>query len=141
MLAVLSLSIATTSQASIIASDTDLGDVTSAIINHVFTATDGTEPYFWSNLTITDGVPAAAATLSSDGSFQWDTIGSARPGIYSFEATVTDSSNPLMTDVGTLTFTLQDPNGTSNVPEPASWATWLLLLGAYMIGWRRFRPR
>jgi hypothetical protein len=60
MLAVLSLSIAATSQASIIASDTDLGDVTSAIINHVFTATDGTEPYFWSDLTSTVGSPAVA---------------------------------------------------------------------------------
>jgi hypothetical protein len=141
MLAVLSLSIAATSQASIIASDTDLGDVTSAIINHVFTATDGTEPYFWSDLTSTVGSPAFAATLSADGSFEWNTADSARPGIYSFEATVTDSSSPSMTDVGTLTLNLQGPNGTSNVPEPASWATWLLLLGACMIGWRRFRPR
>ena len=106
------------------AADADLGDIANAIITHTFTATDDGLPepasLTWSNLTSTGGSPSVAATLGADGSFEWHTIGSARPGTYSWEATVSDGE---LTDVASLTLNLI-------VPEPAT----ITLFGLAMVG-------
>lgn len=106
-----------------VAAATDLGDVANAIINHLFTATDdgGTSGLSWGNLQVTAGSPAFAPILGANGQFTWATQNSARPAIYTFEATVTDAGG--LTDVGTLTLNLI-------VPEPAS----MTLFGLAMIG-------
>ena len=103
-----------------------------AIIDHVFTANGGTEPYLWSNLVLISGSPAVAPTLEADGSFQWHTVGSPRPGQYRWEATVTDSAVTQMSAIGSLTIQLI-------VPEPS--AATLLLLGAALTGCRFTRRR
>ncbi|HEY3391535.1 MAG TPA: PEP-CTERM sorting domain-containing protein [Lacipirellulaceae bacterium] len=109
----------------VMGTDANLGDVANAIITHQFAATGGTAPLTWSNLALVAGspTPAVAPTLSSTGAFEWHTIGSPRPGTYSWNATVTDSANPATTDLATLTLNLI-------VPEPAT----MSLVGLAMIG-------
>jgi len=116
----------------VVATDANLGDVADAIITHQFAATGGTAPLTWSNLSLVAGspTPAVAPTLSSSGAFEWHTIGSTRPGTYSWNATVTDSANPATTDLATLTLNLV-------VPEPAT----MSLVGLAMVGLVGFARR
>jgi len=115
----------------LMASDTDLGDVADAIINHVFTATGGTGPYTWdpASLTTTAGSPAVGPVLEADGNFQWHTIGSPRPSRYMFQAAVMDSVG--QSDIGSLGLNLI-------VPEPS---TATLLLVATALAGGRFTRR
>jgi hypothetical protein len=103
-------------------------DTALAIITHQFEATGGTGPYTWSNLMSTGGSPASDAILSGSGLFQWFAGGSARPGTYTWDATVTDSAQA--TSTATLTINLL-------VPEPAT----MSLIGLAMVGLVGFARR
>jgi hypothetical protein len=98
----------------LVAIDAELG-VNVPIISHQFTATGGTAPFTWSNLTLISSTPpAVAAALEPNGQFTWHSINSPRCCnlSWTWSATVTDSSNPAQTDTATLTVRF--------IPEPAT---------------------
>jgi hypothetical protein len=99
----------------------NLGPTALAVINAQLNAT-GDLPITWSDL-VSSGPdsPVNAATLSPDGAFEWHTLGSARPGLYSWTATATNAAGA---DTG-VAISLE-----LIVPEPAS----LSLVGLAMIG-------
>jgi hypothetical protein len=106
----------------------NLGDTALAVINQQLNAT-GDGPITWSNLVSSGpGNPVNAATLSPTGAFEWHTLGSARPGSYSWTATATNEFGS-DTDVA-ISLNLI-------VPEPAT----LSLVGLAMIGFVGFVGR
>jgi hypothetical protein len=87
---------------------------------HQFTATGGTTPYAWSDLTLVSspagGVIPNAATMGADGMFEWNRRG-ASAGDYQWSVLCTGGG----TDTGFLTI---------HVPEPSS----IALFGLAIVG-------
>jgi hypothetical protein len=106
--------------------DANLGDRGRGIrIEHQFMAT-GESPITWSNLTLTSTLgPTIAPTLSDNGQFSWNSIGSPL-GSYRWDATVTNTNGSA---IASLIVRL--------IPEPSS-AT---LFGLAMIFYCRLLPR
>jgi hypothetical protein len=96
--------------------DSDLGDnVGGGILNHSFTTSSGDSPFMWGNLTASGpSVPAIAPTLSADGIFSWNTVGSPF-GLYHFEVTTANAGG---SDVGRLSINLTSPPPRVIDPQP-----------------------
>jgi hypothetical protein len=84
--------------------DAILGDrPQGSMISHSFTTDGGDLPITWSDLLVSGpGVPAIAPTLTADGMFNWDTVGSPL-GMYNFDVT---AINAVGNDVGRLSVNL-----------------------------------
>jgi hypothetical protein len=104
--------------------DAVLGDTGAAIIRHTFQPTSGDPPFTWS-LSPATGLPFLPATINSNtGEFEWNTLGSPRPGMYSWTITAMNAAG---SDTAVLSVNL--------IPEPAP----MMLAALTLVGLAPFR--